>query len=112
MKTATFPVTESGIPLLDKEDGFVMYGCLFKGDGEGGLIGSGKIRDILDEQDVEPTILTVTEFFDSLCLKPEVFLDHYNKRKPMNRSFSDSNPAWDTVPDGYPTNDRHVLDRE
>jgi hypothetical protein len=83
MKTKTVVVTESGIPLNDKNDGFIMYGAIFKGDNEGGLFGDRQTMEKLVEAGVNGRAYTVFEFFDGLYLDPEVFYQYYLKnRKP------------------------------
>jgi len=81
MKTKTVVVTESGIPLNDKNEGFVVYGAIFKGDNEGGLFGDGSTMEKLGEAGIEGKAYTVEEFFDGLYLDPEVFYDYYLKHK-------------------------------
>ena len=71
METKTIILTESGQPLNEPEDGFVLHGCLFKGDGEGGLLGSANTREVLVNGGVEPTAYTNYEFIKSLAISPE-----------------------------------------
>lgn len=52
--------TESGKLLVWADDGFVLYGSLYKGDGRGGLIGSGKVCDV-------GFAYTNEEFLDTAC---------------------------------------------
>ena len=85
MKIIEIIQTESGVPLVDKDDGFVVYGCIMKGDGQGGLIGNG--GELERVKGLEASAYTNFEFFDALCLDPEVFFQYYKRKVPSSRSI-------------------------
>ena len=90
MKQVTKIQTDSGQVLLDPNDGFVHCGVLFKGDGEGGLIGDAHMAEALNSI-VGPEhwhAYTVFEFLDALCLDPEVFYNYYTSRKSKTRGMA------------------------
>lgn len=74
MKRQEIIETESGKLLVYADDGFVLYGSLFKGDGQGGLIGSGKVSDV-------GFAYTNEEFLDALCLPISVFKTYLENKK-------------------------------
>ena len=78
MKIIEIIQTESGVPLVDKDDGFVVYGCVMKGDGAGGLIGNG--GELSRVQGLEASAYTNFEFFDALCLEPIIFMNYYKEK--------------------------------
>ena len=75
MKRREIIETESGKPLVDADDGFVIYGWLFKGDGQGGLIGGGA-----NDFDI-PRAYTNEEFLDALCLPTSVLRTYIENKK-------------------------------
>ena len=86
MKTQSIFITESGKPLVNKDDGFIVYGTIFKGDGVSGLIGS---MDEDGNPSVEGSAYTVEEFIDALCI-PIADLERYvesRRRRPRHNSI-------------------------
>ena len=90
MRQVTKIQTDSGQVLLDPNDGFVHCGVLFKGDGEGGLIGDAHMAEALNSI-VGPEhwhAYTVFEFLDALCLDPQVFKQYYESKQPKIRGMT------------------------
>ena len=73
MKHKVIVETEDGDLLLKPDDGFVLWGNLYKGDGEGGLLGSSCNGDRLEESNVVKTAYTNFQFLESLYLPDYVF---------------------------------------
>ena len=85
MKTIELIVTDSGKVLTSPDDGFVLYGALMKGNGQGGLLGSGLKIQAIHDAGVDGVALTNFEFFDALSLDVEVFKQYYDSRKSSHR---------------------------
>ena len=90
MKKQEVIVTDSGKLLVDKEDGFVHCGVLFKGDGQGGLLGDAHLSEALSQMAGQEHwhAYTVYEFFDALCLDPDIFLRYYKSKQPLTRGMA------------------------
>lgn len=84
MKKVEFIQTESGKPLFTPNDGFVIFGTLYKGDGEGGLIGDAETVEAALK--VPGRAYTNFEFLDALCLDLKVFEDYVARRSPQPRT--------------------------
>lgn len=87
MKTKQIIVTESGKDLVNADDGVVFGGVLFKGDAQGGILGDGNTAELLEKSGIEFKAYTNFEFFDALCLDPEVFFNYYESRKKRPREL-------------------------
>ena len=85
MKMVIVVETESGVKLLDKEDGFIITGSLFKADGESGLVGDANTCEILASYEVRSRAYTNFEFLDTLCLDLEVFKEYIERREQRIR---------------------------
>lgn len=81
MKKIEVIVSEGGTPLMNPDDGFIVYGSIMKADGQGGLFGDGRSIEVLDASGLNARAYTNFEFFDALCLAPEVFYQYYLKNK-------------------------------
>lgn len=70
MKQQITYITESGKPLNNSDDGFIIYGCILKADNEGGVFGGGETMKALKEAGVEPAAYTNEEFIKQLAIDP------------------------------------------
>lgn len=75
MKRVEVLVTDSGVPLTNKDDGIVLYGSLFKGDGEAGIANPMH----------EGAAYTNLEFLDMLDIPLEDVERHVARRKGQIR---------------------------
>ena len=86
MKTKEIVVTESGKDLTNKDDGFIIYGSLFKGDNQGGLIGDIFTIENIISSGVSPRAYTNTEFLEILDLNLDVLQKFIDERQIHSRS--------------------------
>jgi hypothetical protein len=76
MKTAQVYVTESGKFLTNKEDGFIIYGAIFKADHESGICNPGE----------DGACYTNLEILDMLDIREEDIQRHLEIRKSRKKA--------------------------
>lgn len=87
MKKVEIYVSESGIPLKTPDEGFIVYGDIYKADNSSGLIGCGVAKANSDHTgELLPSAYTVEEFLDSLCIPLYVLNEYVAKKNPTNRT--------------------------
>jgi hypothetical protein len=96
MKKVEIYVSESGIQLNTPEEGFIVYGDIYKADNESGLIGCGVAKANSDHKNgILPSAYTVEEFLDALCIPLSVLNEYVAKKNPTNRA-PNSSRGFDT----------------
>jgi hypothetical protein len=87
MKKVEIYVSESGIPLNTPDEGFIVYGDIYKADNVSGLIGNGAARSNSEHiNELSPSAYTVEEFLDALCIPLSVLNDYVAKKNPTIRT--------------------------
>jgi hypothetical protein len=87
MKKIEVVISEKGIALHNPNDGFIVYGDIYKADDESRLIG-GSIKDHASQFDihVSASAYSVFEFLDVLHIPIEVISAYVDSKKPIPRT--------------------------
>ncbi len=85
MKTKEIIVTESNIDLINPDDGFIIYGALFKGDHQGGLLGDGKTLERVTSSGIKGAAYTNQEFLEALNLPLFVYEEYVKTHSTTTR---------------------------
>lgn len=83
MKTITAYVSENGTLLANPDDGFIVFGNIYKADNESGLIGNG--ASPLELHPTNPTAYSNEEFLDAIGIPLDVLQNYIDKKSPKSR---------------------------
>lgn len=88
MKTITAYVSENGTLLTNPDDGFIVFGSIYKADNESGVIGGGSTP-----LELVPTAHSNEEFLDAIGIPLDVLQKYIDKKSPKLRCHSQPLPT-------------------
>jgi hypothetical protein len=100
MKKIEIVISEKGTALHNPNDGFIVYGDIYKADDESGLIGDGSVKNHASQFDVHvsASAYSVFEFLDALHIPIEVISAYVDSKKPIPRTEVKQNLTGDRCP--------------